>query len=122
MARLLIGEDEVNIVESLRFVLERAGHAVRHADDGEAVLAAIAAERPDLLILDVMLPTLSGFDVLERLRADAALRRLPVLVLTAKGQARDREEADRLGADAFLAKPYANAELVEAVAALTAPR
>lgn len=112
---VLIAEDEQNIAESLIFVLERAGCTVLHAADGEAALARALEERPDVLVLDVMLPTLNGFDVLKTIRADDALHGLPILMLTAKGQNQDRETADALGADAFVTKPFSNAEIVSEV-------
>ena len=112
---VLIAEDERNIAESLTFILERARCAVTHADDGERALAAARADRPDVLVLDVMLPSLSGFDVLKTIRGDPALAGLPILMLTAKGQEQDRRTAGELGADAFITKPFSNAEIVDTV-------
>lgn len=112
---VLIAEDEQNIAESLRFILERESCVVRHASDGEQALAEARADIPDVLILDVMLPSLSGFDVLKTIRADEALKELAVLVLTAKGQSHDRQTADTLGADTFMTKPFSNAEIVAEV-------
>ena len=112
---VLIAEDEENIAASLRFILERAGCLVSHAADGEQTLAAARADIPDVLVLDVMLPSLSGFDVLKTLRADETLRTLPVLILTAKGQSHDRQTATELGADSFVTKPFSNAEIVAEV-------
>lgn len=112
---VLIAEDEQNIAESLRFILERADCRVRHASDGEQALFEARSETPDVMILDVMLPSLNGFDVLKTIRADEHLRQVPVLILTAKGQAQDRQTADSLGADAFVTKPFANAEIVSEV-------
>jgi DNA-binding response OmpR family regulator len=79
------------------------------------VLAALRRDRPKVLVLDIMLPRRSGFDVLKQVRADDALRTMPVLILTAKGQAKDRRTAEELGADGFITKPYANAEVVDEV-------
>lgn len=112
---VLVAEDEQNIAESLRFILERADCRVRHASDGEQALEEVRSDIPDVVILDVMLPSLNGFDVLKTIRADEALRSIPVLILTAKGQAQDRKTADALGADAFVTKPFANSEIVSAV-------
>ncbi len=112
---VLVAEDEQNIAESLRFILERADCRVRHASDGEEALQEARLEAPDVMILDVMLPSLNGFDVLKTLRADDNLRQIPVLILTAKGQSYDRQTADDLGADAFVTKPFANAEIVSEV-------
>jgi len=113
--KVLVAEDEQNIAESLRFILERADCHVRHARDGEQALQAVRSERPDVMILDVMLPSLNGFDVLKTIRADESLQQIPVLILTAKGQLQDRKTADDLGADAFITKPFANAEIVSEV-------
>lgn len=113
--RVLIAEDEPHIVESLSFVLERAGHAVHASLDGEATLRELRAHRPDLLILDLMLPRLNGFEVLKAVKADPALQSIPVLVLTAKGQAQDRRMVEQIGADAFMTKPFSNREIVERV-------
>ncbi|MEZ5685359.1 MAG: response regulator [Paracoccaceae bacterium] len=108
---VLLIEDEPNIAEAIRFILMRAGWEVSHRADGAQALAALEALRPDVLILDLMLPGLSGLEILTRLRARAEWAGLPVLMLTARGQARDREAAERAGATAFLAKPFSNAEL-----------
>ena len=115
---VLIAEDEPHIVESLSFLLSREGFEVRSAGDGEAAFDLAAAERPAVMILDVMLPRMNGFEVLRRLREDPGLRTLPVIMLTAKGQRRDREVAREVGADCFMTKPFSNAEVVAAVSAL----
>jgi len=109
---ILIVEDEPFIVESLTFLLERDGQRVRSVGDGEEALASIARERPDLVVLDAMIPGANGFDVLARLRADARHADLPVLVLTAKGQPADREKMMALGANDFMTKPFSNQELL----------
>ncbi|RIK84953.1 MAG: two-component system response regulator [Hyphomicrobiales bacterium] len=115
---ILIAEDEPSILEALTFVLGRAGWSVRTVTDGEAVIGAVRREEPRVLVLDIMLPKRSGFEVLKQIRANAATRALPVLVLTAKGQQQDRQIAEELGADSFVTKPYANADVVDAVRAL----
>ncbi len=112
---VLLIEDEPNIVEAIGFILRRDGWRVAVHSDGETALAQIARAAPALVILDVMLPGRSGFDILRDLRADAALAGLPVLMLTAKGQPRDREMAERAGASRFMAKPFSNAEMLAAV-------
>lgn len=112
---VLIAEDEPSILESLDFILRRAGWTIGSVTDGDAVLEDVRRLRPRVLVLDVMLPKRSGFDVLKQLRADAETRDLPVLILTAKGQQQDRRIAEELGADGFVTKPYANAEVVGAV-------
>ena len=92
--RVLLVEDERHIVESLSFVLEREGFEVSAAADGESALERLRASRPDVLVLDVMLPRLGGLEVLKLVRADAALRTLPVVVLTARGRPHDRRMAE----------------------------
>ncbi len=112
---ILIAEDEPSILESLDFILRRAGWSIVSVTDGEAVLSTLRREPPRLVVLDVMLPKRSGFDVLKQIRTDDMLRTLPVLILTAKGQAKDRRTAVELGADGFVTKPYANAEVIDEV-------
>lgn len=112
---ILIAEDEPSILESLDFILRRAGWTISAVTDGEAALEAIRRIRPRMVVLDVMLPKRSGFDVLKHIRANAETRSLPVLILTAKGQQQDRRIAEELGADGFVTKPYANADVVGAV-------
>lgn len=118
--RVLIAEDEPYIVESLSFVLEHAGFSVRSALDGEAALRELRTNAPDLMILDLMLPRLNGFEVLKTARADPALRAIPVIVLTARGQVQDRRMAEEIGADGFMTKPFSNREVVERVRELAA--
>ena len=113
--RVLIAEDEPHIVESLSFVLSRAGYEVASAGDGEAAFARLSEARPDVVILDVMLPRMNGFDLLRRLRADPDFSGLPVIMLTAKGQNQDRRTAEDIGADAFITKPFSNRDVVEQV-------
>lgn len=112
---ILIAEDEPSILESLDFILKRAGWTISAVTDGEAVLEAVRRLHPRMVVLDVMLPRRSGFEVLKQIRADAQTRSLPVLILTAKGQQQDRRIAEELGADVFVTKPYANADVVGAV-------
>jgi DNA-binding response OmpR family regulator len=110
--RVMIVEDEPNIVESLSFVFSREGWQVAAALDGETAIERLLSEPPDVLVLDVMLPPLNGFEVLKRLRSEPSLKHLPVLVLTAKGQEKDRHTAMRLGADAFVTKPFSNRDII----------
>jgi DNA-binding response OmpR family regulator len=119
--RVLLIEDEPNIIQAIGFILAREGWRVDSHADGRTALEAVARRAPDLVILDVMLPGRSGFDILADLRADPATRALPVLMLTARGQARDRELAERMGASRFMTKPFSNAEVLEAVRQLAGP-
>ena len=113
--RVLLAEDEPNIAESITFLLERAGFEVTVENDGRGALDAVMADSPDVLVLDVMLPGLDGYEILRTLRADRERESLPVLMLTAKGQREDREMALKCGADLFITKPFSNAEIVSAV-------
>jgi len=117
--RVLITEDEPNIVESLTFILNREGYEVSTVFDGEAALHRLHSDPPDLVILDVMLPKLNGFEVLKQVRSHPSLKALPVMVLTAKGQAHDRRMAEEIGANAFITKPFSNRDIIEQVGRLT---
>ncbi|BCU05772.1 response regulator transcription factor [Allochromatium tepidum] len=118
--RILIVDDEPNIVISLEFLMMREGHEVRVARDGEAGLAAVREHRPDLVVLDVMMPKLDGFSVLASIRADPDLAHTRVLMLTAKGREAEREKGLALGADAYMPKPFSTRELVDRVKELLA--
>lgn len=113
--QVLLVEDEPNIIEAVGFILSRDGWAVATHANGETAMAEIARVQPEVLILDVMLPGRSGFDILEELRAAPGLQALPVLMLTARGQEKDRVLAERLGATRFMTKPFSNTELLQAV-------
>lgn len=113
--RILIADDEPNIVLSLQFLMERAGYAVEVVDNGEDALARAGGNPPDLLLLDVMLPRLSGFDVCQRLRALPACRSLPIIMLTAKGRDSEISKGLALGATAYVTKPFSVHELVAQV-------
>jgi DNA-binding response OmpR family regulator len=115
---VLLIEDEANIAEAIRFILTRDGWQVSVLADGRGAESALRARPADLVILDLMLPGRSGLEVLSALRADPATADLPVMMLTAKGQGRDREAAERAGANLFMAKPFSNAEIVAAARAL----
>ncbi len=119
---ILIAEDEPYIVESLTFLLRREGYEVASVTDGPAVLEAVRRTKPNVLILDVMIPEMNGFDVLRQIRHTPETEGLPVLVLTAKGQDTDRRRMFDLGADDFVTKPFSNTDLVERVAALLVGR
>lgn len=116
--RVLLAEDEPNIVESLTFLLGKAGFDVITEVDGQAALDAVLDAPPDVVILDVMLPGLDGFEILRRLRADPRGQALKVIMLTAKGQREDRETALENGADLFITKPFSNTDLIGAVTRL----
>lgn len=115
MIDVLVAEDEPGILESLDFILRRAGWSISTVTDGEAALDAVRELHPRVMVLDLMLPKRTGFEVLKQMKADKATRDVPVLILTAKGQQRDRQIAEELGADGFVTKPYANDEVIGAV-------
>ena len=113
--RILIADDEPNIVISLEFLMKREGFDVQVAMDGEAALQAIAAQLPDLILLDVMLPKLNGFEVCQQIRANPQWQSLKVLMLTAKGRDTEVSKGLALGANAYMTKPFSTRDLVEQV-------
>ena len=122
MARsVLVVDDEPNIVISLEFLLRQAGYEVRVVRNGEEAVKAVAERAPDLIVLDVMMPTLDGYHVCETIRADPKLRSVRILMLTAKSRDVEREKALALGADDYITKPFSTRELVERVKAILGP-
>jgi DNA-binding response OmpR family regulator len=119
---LLIVDDEPNIVISLEFLLEQAGYQVRVAHDGQQAWEAIQAQPPDLVLLDVMLPQLSGFDVCQKIRETPALQGMRVVMLTAKGREVEVSKGLALGADVYISKPFSTQELLAQVRDLLADR
>jgi DNA-binding response OmpR family regulator len=115
---ILIVDDEPNIVISLEFLLEREGWRVQIARDGQEALDALARELPDLVLLDVMLPRVSGYDVCQRMRENPAWRGVRVLMLTAKGREVEVSKGMALGADAYVTKPFSTQELLAQIHAL----
>ena len=109
---ILAVDDERNIVRLVQVNLERAGYRVSTACDGVDALAQIHAERPDLVVLDVMMPRMDGFETLRRLKADPETADLPVLMLTAKAQDADILKGWQMGVDSYLVKPFNPAELL----------
>ena len=116
--RILIVDDEPNIVISLEFLLKREGFETDVAGDGEAALEAVARRRPDLVVLDVMLPRMNGFEVWRLLRADPSRRDVKVLILTAKGRETEMARGLGLGADAYVTKPFSTKDLVAQIRGL----
>jgi DNA-binding response OmpR family regulator len=116
---VLLIEDEPNIIEAIRFILSREGWRVDTHSNGVDAADIVRAKAPDVLILDVMLPGRSGYDILRDLRGAPETEHLPVLMLTARGQNKDREMAERAGASRFMTKPFSNAEVLDAVRSLT---
>lgn len=114
--KILVADDEPNIVISLEFLMKREGYAVVLARDGQEALDVIAAERPDLVLLDVMMPRKTGFEVCQAVRADEALQGTRILLLTAKGRDTDIAKGMALGADGYMTKPFSTRDLVLKVA------
>jgi DNA-binding response OmpR family regulator len=115
---VLIVDDEPNIVLSLEYLLQRAGYHVRVARDGQEALDAIEHAAPDLVLLDVMLPRLSGFDVCRRIRANPAWKDMRVVMLTAKGRDVEASQGLAFGADAYVTKPFSTRDLLAQIGAL----
>ena len=118
--KILVVDDEPNIVLSLEFLMKQAGFQVRTASDGEAALAAVAAETPDLVLLDVMMPRKNGYEVCQAIRANPDWKAVRIIMLTAKGREVEREKGLALGADDYITKPFSTQEVVERVRELLA--
>ncbi len=112
---VLIVDDEPNIVLSLEFLMRKAGYEVRVARDGEAALVAVAERRPDLILLDVMMPKRDGYDVCQTIRANPDWQGIRIIMLTAKGRQIEREKGLAMGADDYITKPFSTREVVERV-------
>ncbi|HJW26712.1 MAG TPA: response regulator [Rhodocyclaceae bacterium] len=113
--KILIADDEPNIVISLEFLMKKEGFQVAVANDGEEALAKVDSFKPDLLLLDVMMPKKSGFEVCEALRADPSRAGLRIVMLTAKGRQTEVAKGLAIGADAYITKPFSTKELVAKV-------
>ncbi|MBK9360151.1 MAG: response regulator [Rubrivivax sp.] len=118
--RILIADDEPNILISLEYLMKRQGYEVFVARDGQEALDLLRAHLPRLVLLDVMMPRKSGFEVCQELRADEAIKDTLVLMLTAKGRDTDVAKGLGVGADAYMTKPFSTKELVQKVADLLA--
>lgn len=119
--KVLIADDEPNIVISLEYLMKREGYDVSIARDGQQTLDAIRRLRPDLVLLDVMMPLRSGLEVLQAVRADEAIAGTRILMLTAKGRETDIAKGLALGADAYVTKPFSTRELAERVRRMLSP-
>lgn len=114
-AKVLIVDDEANIVISLEFLMEQAGYAVAIARNGDEALEKIESFRPDLVLLDVMLPGVNGFDILQRVRQQPEHRDMAIIMLTAKGREVEVTKGLALGADAYITKPFSTRDLLAEV-------
>lgn len=113
--KALIVDDEPNIVISLEFLMQQAGYEIAVARDGQQALDALDSFRPDLVLLDVMLPHKTGFEICQMIRESSAWRDIKIVMLTAKGRDVDITKGMELGADAYVTKPFATKELVDKV-------
>ena len=104
--RILAIDDEVRVLTMIRKRLEFTGYEVITATDGREGLQLARSEKPDLIVLDIILPNLDGYQICARLKADESLKNIPILMLTARSQAKDVEEGMKVGADAYMTKPY----------------
>ncbi|MFO1412608.1 MAG: response regulator [Burkholderiales bacterium] len=116
--RILIADDEPNIVVSLEFLMRQMGFEVKAVGNGEEALAALAAFAPDLMLLDVMMPKLSGYEVCQQVRANPAWAHVKIIMLSAKGRDIEVSKGMAVGADAYVTKPFATADLLAQVRAL----
>ena len=119
--KILLVDDEPSMVQLVRRRLEEEGYQVVIAVDGQEAVDKARTERPDLIVLDVMLPKLMGFSVCARLKTDPQYARIPIILLTAKSQTKDEELGRTAGADAYIRKPFESKELLAAIARLLAP-
>ncbi len=113
--KILVADDEPNIVLSLEFLMQQAGFEVRTVGDGDAALAAMERETPDLVLLDVMMPKRDGYEVCQTIRQNPAWKDVRIVMLTAKGRDVEREKGLAMGADDYVTKPFATQELVAKV-------
>ncbi|MDH4232362.1 MAG: response regulator [Nitrospirota bacterium] len=113
--RILIADDEPNIVLALEYLMKNEGYEVQTVTDGEDALRAIEKNRPDLILLDIMMPNLDGYEVCQRIRSDPSMKDIVIIMLTAKGREVEREKGLALGADFYISKPFSTREVVKKV-------
>jgi len=120
--KVLIVDDEPNIVAALEFLLEKNGYQVQVAANGEEALARLDDFSPDLVLLDVMVPKMSGYEVCQRMRAQPKWRDIKIVMLSARGREVEVEKGMSLGADLYVTKPFSSAELVATIGGLLSPQ
>jgi DNA-binding response OmpR family regulator len=113
--RILIADDEPHIVLALEFLMKKEGYEVQTAVDGESALHAVKKSRPDLILLDIMMPNFDGYEVCQRIRSDPSMKDVVIIMLTAKGREVEREKGLALGADFYITKPFSTQEVVQKV-------
>jgi len=122
MHRILIVDDEPNIVLALELLMKKEGYEVHTVDDGERAVQAAKDLRPDLILLDIMMPRMDGYEVCQRLRSDALLKDVRIIMLTAKGREVEREKGLALGADLYITKPFSTRQVVMKVKEILAAK
>jgi DNA-binding response OmpR family regulator len=122
MPRILIVDDEPNIVLALEMLMKREGYEIQTVGDGEKAVEAAGSFRPDLILLDVMMPRMDGYEVCQRIRSDDSLKGISIVMLTAKGREVEREKGLALGADLYITKPFSTREVVRKVKELLDPK
>lgn len=115
---ILVADDEPNIALSLKFLMEQAGFSVQTASNGQEALDAVARSAPDLILLDINMPRVNGYQVCEAVRANPEWKHVRIVMLTAKGRDIEREKGLALGADDYITKPFATQEVVQKVRSL----
>ncbi|MCB1754758.1 MAG: response regulator [Gammaproteobacteria bacterium] len=118
MKKVLIVDDEPNILLSLEFIVQKSGYSVATAQDGEAALEKIKDWSPDLVLLDINMPKLDGFEVCQLLREDSRWNALKIIMLTAKGRQVEREKGLALGADDYITKPFSTQDVINKISVL----
>ena len=122
MPRILIVDDEPNIVLALEMLMKREGYEIRTVGDGEKAVEAAGTFRPDLILLDVMMPRMDGYEVCQRIRSDDSLKGIFIVMLTAKGREVEKEKGLALGADLYITKPFSTREVVHKVKEMLASK
>jgi len=118
--KILIVDDEPNIVAAVEFLLQRSGHETRIARDGEEALRLVESENPDLVLLDVMMPARSGYEVCKRIRERADWRHIKIIMLSAKGRDAEVNKGLSIGADLYVTKPFSTRDLLNKISTLLA--
>ena len=113
--RILIADDEPNIVVSLEFLMKQRGYDIRVVSDGAEALAAVGEFRPDLILLDVMMPRVSGYDVCQKVRENPEWQGIKIIMLSAKGRDVEVTKGIAIGADAYVTKPFSTRDLIAKV-------
>jgi len=113
--KILVVDDEPYVVRALSFILKKGGHEVTTAADGQEALRHVEEDKPDLILLDIMMPDLDGFEVTQRLKKDPATKDIYIILITAKGQEEDRKRGFESGADDYITKPFSPTGLIKMI-------